>query len=284
MRILADRYPGALPFTDTPLDQFRFQGRETEGELLLHYLIGADLLVLFGKPGLGKTSLLNARLFPLLRARDFLPLPIRFNQVHSSLMQVFIAAVKQACNSTNIDYTPGKCDPDGLWEFFKTAVFLRGDRLQTPVLVLDQFEEIFTVQNEEFRQAAAGEIGELVSRRLPKRSRQRLQLDEPLGFSDKAPEVKVLISLREDDLGLLQELTPQLPSILQNRFRLTALSEADARRAITEPAALVSSKEMEFSTSAIRIRARCRGRNYRNCQKGRGVAGRNRPVHVAARV
>jgi tetratricopeptide (TPR) repeat protein len=247
MSVLADRYPGAQPFGDTALDRLRFRGRDTESELLLHQLAGADLLVLFGKPGLGKTSLLNARLFPLLRERDFLPLPVRFNQSDSlSPLQVFIVAIEQTCKADKIDYTPG--DVGGLWEFFKTAVFWRGDRLQTPVLVLDQFEEIFTLQAEEFRWSAAAELGELVSRRLPDRLRQRLESDDVLGFSEKAPEVKVLLSMREDDLGMLQELTPQMPSILQNRLRLTPLSDADARRAITDPAALVSER-MEFATT-----------------------------------
>src|SRR5271166_1062697 len=247
MNMLADRYPGAQPFGDTALDRLRFRGRDTESELLLHQLVGADLLVLFGKPGLGKTSLLNARLFLLLRERDFLPLPARFNQVDSlAPMQVFIAAIEQACQTNKIDYTPG--DRSDLWQFFKTAVFWRGDRLQTPVLVLDQFEEIFTLQAGEFRRVVAEELGELVSRRLPDRLRQRLQSDQSLGFSEKAPEVKVLVSLREDDLGMLQELTPQIPSILQNRFRLTPLSDADAWRAITDPAALISER-MEFATT-----------------------------------
>ena len=34
-----------------------------------------------------------------------------------------------------------------LWHYFKTVEFWREDLLQTPVLVLDQFEEIFTLQN-----------------------------------------------------------------------------------------------------------------------------------------
>jgi hypothetical protein len=246
---LADRYPGAQPFDDTELDCKRFRGRDQESELLLYQLLGADLLALFGKPGLGKTSLLNARLFPLLRKRDFLPLPVRFNQTDPlSPMQVFTAAVDWACNAEGIDYTRG--DPGGLWEFFKTAVFWRDDRLQTPVVVLDQFEEIFTLQSEEFRRGVATELGELVSRRLPERLRQRLQSDPPLTFSEEAPDVKVLLSLREEYLGMLQELTPQMPSILQTRFRLTSLNEPDARRAITEPAELVSD-EVEFATKSF---------------------------------
>jgi tetratricopeptide (TPR) repeat protein len=242
-----DRYPGALPFSDTPLDHLRFFGRDEETSLLLHQLLRVDLLVLFALPGLGKTSLLNARLFPLLRKRDLLPLPVRFNHIERSLtpMQVFPAAIEQACKAEMIDYTPGATE--SLWEFFKTAVFWRGDRLQTPVLILDQFEELFTLQGEDFRHAAAAELGQLLGRRLPERVRQQLQEGLPLPFSEKPPEVKVLLSVREDYLGMLQEITPEIPTILQNRFRLTGLSLEDARQAITGPARLVV-EDSQFST------------------------------------
>jgi tetratricopeptide (TPR) repeat protein len=244
---LPDRYRGVQPFNDNALDRLRFFGRDDEARLLLHQLLGVDLLVLFAMPGLGKTSLLNARLFPLLRERDFLPLPVRFNHPDRALapMQVFTAAIAQTCQAETIDYTPG--ETESLWEFFKTAVFWRGDRLQTPVLVLDQFEEIFTLQGEDFRHAAAAELGQLIGRRLPERLRQQLQEGQPLPFSDKPPEVKVVLSLREDDLGMLQDITPEIPTILQNRFRLTGLSTEDARQAITEPARLV--EEVQFSTT-----------------------------------
>jgi tetratricopeptide (TPR) repeat protein len=244
---LADRYPGAQPFSDTSLDHLRFFGRDEETNLLLHQLLRVDLLVLFALPGLGKTSLLNAKLFPLLRERDLLPLPVRFNHTERSLtpLQVFPAAIEQACKVETIDYTPGATD--SLWEFFKTAVFWRGDRLQTPMLILDQFEEIFTLQREDFRHTAAAELGQLLGRRLPERVRQQLQAGQPLPFSETPPEVKVLLSVREDDLGMLQEITPEIPTILQNRFRLTGLSSGDAHQAIIRPARLVA-EDVQFST------------------------------------
>src|SRR4029453_5042248 len=244
---LVDRYPGAQPFSDTPLDHLRFFGRDEETSLLLHQLLRVDFLVLFALPGLGKTSLLNAKLFPLLRERDLLPLPVRFNHTERSLtpLQVFTAAIEQACKAETIDYTPGATD--SLWEFFKTAIFWRCDRLQTPVLILDQFEEIFTLQGEDFRHTAAAELGQLLGRRLPGRVRQQIQEGQPLPFSETPPEVKVLLSLREDDLGMLQEITPEIPTILQNRFRLTGLSSEDARQAITGPAGRVV-EDVQFST------------------------------------
>ena len=137
-----DRYPGVQPFGDTREDRLRFFGRDEETSVLLHQLLGVDMLVLFGKPGLGKTSLLRARLFPRRRERDFLPVPVRFNHADPALtpMQVFTAAIEETCAAEAIDYTAG--DPKSLWALFKTAIFWRGDRLQIPVLILDQFEEI----------------------------------------------------------------------------------------------------------------------------------------------
>jgi tetratricopeptide (TPR) repeat protein len=241
------RYPGALPFGDTALDRLRFFGRDDEAHLLLHKLLSSELLVLFAKPGLGKTSLLNTRIRALLGERDFLPLPVRFNHLDTSLtpLNVVTAAIKEACETAQIKYRPGS--GESLWEFLKTAGFWRQERLQTPVLVLDQFEEIFMLQEENFRHETAAELGELIAHRLPNRIVRRMQKGKKLPFSDKPPEVKVLISLREDDLGMLQELTPQIPAILQTRFRLTGLSAEAAYGAIVKPAALKSG-EFQFAT------------------------------------
>ena len=65
--------------------------------------------------------------------------------------------------------------------------------------------------------------------------------------------MKILIGLREDYLGALQEFAPAIPGILLNRFRLTGLPEENARRAITEPTVLVS-EEVKFSTEPFTYR------------------------------
>jgi tetratricopeptide (TPR) repeat protein len=108
------------------------------------------------------------------------------------------------------------------------------------------FEEIFMLQEQSFWNDAAAEMGELTARRLPERIIRQLRKEGPLPFSDKPPEVKVLIAMREDELGVLQELTPQIPGILQNRFRLTGLSADDARKAIVKAATMIS-EEIQFA-------------------------------------
>ncbi len=54
------------------------------------------------------------------------------------------------------------------------------------------------------------------------------------------PNVKLVISLREDYLGALEEFTAAIPGLFQERLRLGALTESMARKAITEPAQLTA--------------------------------------------
>jgi hypothetical protein len=243
----ANRYPGALPFADTALDRQRFFGRGEDAENFLQNILAGEMVVLFAKSGIGKTSLLNTQLFPRLRQHDFLPVPIRFNHPDASLtpMQSFVAAIEQACANEKIDYTAG--EQGSLWEFFKTAVFWRDNRLQTPVLILDQFEEIFPLRGNDFCREMAIELAQLMSRRLPDYLQRQIQEGRVLPFSEKPPAAKVLISLREDALGKLKELLPTVPSLRPQEIRLNGLSAYDARRAIIQPAKLVTER-FEFAT------------------------------------
>jgi tetratricopeptide (TPR) repeat protein len=95
--------------------------------------------------------------------------------------------------------------------------------------------QIFTLQSAANRQWMARELGELVGRGLPQHIRARLQAGEPISYSEQPPVVKVIISLREDYLGTLQELADEVPQILENRFRLTAMSPEQAHPAVVEP-------------------------------------------------
>jgi hypothetical protein len=163
--------------------------------------------------------------------------------------------VADSCKRKQIDYTVGT--NDSLWEFFKTAIFWRDDRVQTPVLIFDQFEEAFTIRNETFRRALAAELGQLTASRLPEHLRpipSGLEAVEgssnrrsSRSFTEKSPEMKILIGLREDYLGALQEFAPSVPGILLNQLRLIGLPEENVRHAIVNPG-MLKSDEVLFST------------------------------------
>ncbi len=226
------RYPGARPFDDSPLDEHVFCGRAADVERLYERVLGARLLVLFSKSGLGKTSLLNAGLFPRLRKKAYLPVPIRLNGKDPASTTVIAAIAAAAAARPDTRLTAG--DSTGLWEYLHTTLIWRDGLLLTPVLVFDQFEEAFTLRDSTFRDELSAELGALASGLPP------LRLHAAAGLGGPSPEVKILLSLREEYLGTLQEISLAIPGLFQERVRLAPLNDEDARLAIVEPAARVA--------------------------------------------
>ncbi len=70
-------WPGLGSF-DEGAERF-FNGRENESAELRRLVLNAPLTVLFGASGLGKTSLVQAGLFPLLRKEHYLPVYVRLD-------------------------------------------------------------------------------------------------------------------------------------------------------------------------------------------------------------
>ena len=230
------RYPGTRPFSDSADDYARFFGRNEEGEQLYLRVLSVPLLVHFGKSGLGKTSLLQAWLFPRLRQKPFLPVMVRLNVAEDTLTLAVARSIQQACDAEGLDYTPGRTD--GLWELLSTTTVWRDDLLLTPVLVFDQFEEVFTLRDAAFRADLAAEFGALTSGNAPGRLHAG-QSGATEQFAGR-PTVKIVISLREDYLGALQEFSAAIPSLFHERLRLEPLTEEAARMAIVEPAQLAA--------------------------------------------
>ena len=235
------RYPGSRPFQDTNLDRRLFYGREDEKKELLHRILSDNLVVLYAKSGIGKTSLLNAGVFEDLRLRGLIPLTVRLNDPEKSSTDFIyynIENYKDYFSQNDIEYKPGKTLT--LWHYFKTVEFWsKDDVLMTPVLVLDQFEELFTLYREEehrkVRQKFIAQFADLARGRMPE-----ILVDPQNSWegSPAPPMVKILISIREDFLGDLEELSSEIPDILHNRFRLKKLTREQAKRAIEEPAGL----------------------------------------------
>ena len=231
------RYPGTRPFRDSPEDETRFYGRDAEGEQLYLRVLSVSLLLQFATSGLGKTSLLQASLFPRLRKnKPFLPVMVRLDATEESLVDAVARSFEQACKSEGLKFPEVR--KDGLWELLSTALVWRGDLLLTPVLVFDQFEEVFTLRDRAFRDNLAEELGALATGVPPERLQSR-QTGAPERFKAQ-PDVKIVISLREDYLGALEEFSPAIPNLFHERLRLEPLVEDEARKAITKPAQLVA--------------------------------------------
>jgi len=221
------RYPGTSPFDDSPDDVTRFFGRNEEAEDLYLRVLSVPLLVQFGMSGLGKTSLLQAGLFPRLRRKPFLPVMVRLNTPEDSLIESGVRSVRKSCEIEGLNFTPGATT--GLWEFLSTTTIFRDDLLLTPILVFDQFEEVFTLRDAPFRASLAAELGAIAAGIPP----ARIQDAKPRRLN-----VKIVISLREDYVGSLEEFSAAIPGLFHERLRLEPFSERAARDAVTRPALL----------------------------------------------
>jgi len=256
---IQSRYSGSSPFQDDDISRILFFGRSTEAEALLHKILVEDLVVLYSRSGLGKTSLLNAGILKPLRERGFFPMICRVyvgNGSHQSdpLESIYVSIeqsiAKALRNNILGEYREGK--KTTLWEYFKTSeIWSPDDILLTPVLILDQFEELFTLHERDKRQAFIEQLGDLVRGSIPKslwdRHLQPAEAKTDFHYSEAPPKVKILISMREEYLGRLAEMAQDLPSIRKSEFRLTPLQRENAERAIVEPAQVDESRILEIA-------------------------------------
>lgn len=238
------RYPGPNEFEDTPADHLLFSGREDEINAITQQIVSSRLLVLYGSSGLGKSSLLKAGVYPKLRESNFCPIRVRITDKISAL-QLLAQSCEETGREAGVDYTPGVGNTP--WEFFKTAMFWRDEKLLQPVLVFDQFEEIFTTVRTQWKRDFANEIGPLATGNLPDSIRRRLEQGEK-GLTDLPPQVKLIFSLREEFYGSLEEISADFPALFQDRFRLLPMDRTRAELAIRQPALRESQDGIVFHT------------------------------------
>ncbi len=241
------RYPGAQPFRDDELSRRTFFGREPASVALTDQILANRLVIVYAKSGLGKTSLLNAGIAPRLREAGSVPLFVRVNDTKHGALSSVLEGVGVEAARQKLEYVAG--NNNSLWSFFKTVEFWREDLLLSPVLIIDQFEELFTLQSSEEREKFLSELGYLL-RGIPPPSDQGVEA----GASNAPPVIRVVLSLREDFLGLLEEASDQIPEIMDHRYRLAPLSLEMASKAITGPAAI---EHEEIATRAFRLEPEC---------------------------
>jgi len=238
-------WPGLSSFTED-LRSFFF-GREKETDELVRLIRRNTLTVLFGQSGLGKSSLLQAGVFPLLREADFLPLYLRLDHDPATppLADQVKAALVEAFKSVGADAPVPRAD-ESLWEYFHRKdidIWSAKNRLLTPVLAFDQFEEIFTLGRaddirRERGRAFLTELADLVENRPPSGLRAKFdsgEMDTGRYNFDK-PSCQVILSLREDFLPDLEGLKNEMRSLMYNRMRVCRLTGTQALEIVTRPA------------------------------------------------
>jgi tetratricopeptide (TPR) repeat protein len=238
---------GLRSFTEET--QGYFFGRADELQDFFERVLHKPLSVLFGRSGLGKSSLIQAGLVPRLRETGLLPVSIRlrYEEDAPAMNAQMSAALQKALESAG---QSGVSAAPNLWLLLHDPKYgliaADGTPVMRPVFIFDQFEEIFTLGekrrrlSDEFREM----LGALVENRMPPEVRAQIETDDQLAdrIHYHAHSARVLLSLREDFLHLLERWRWELPSLMDNRMELRPLNGVQALQAIVEPGGLRENK------------------------------------------
>lgn len=263
----------------------RIFGRDKEIVELSQKILYNTQTVIYGKSGIGKSSILNAGVFPILRRENYFPVYIRL--VHDGMVSYtaqIMTTVLESLKRLRVEdlgapedsmykdvegYTKIRSErydtsvEEGLWEFFhRHEFFYRLDghceeQAVAPVLIFDQFEEIFTLQKDFSKtDAFFNELASLLNNICPKHL-----LQDTVEVSERKTEgsstgslikkgivrkttkldyledtnMRLVLSLREDYLSYLERNIANIPSLKHNRYCLRPLSEEQAADIITKP-------------------------------------------------
>lgn len=276
---LTYRYPGLKPFSKE--EQLFFYGREKEQKEVCRLLDLDNLLVLHSPSGLGKSSLINAGILPnikeIRRWEDgFKDVQIRFtnydpliargrkkepkdsDEVFRDPVDRFISEFEPKTELWNHIYQkviPMTNDSFWLAVKWKLTEFKESKRI---LLVLDQFEEIFTYPDNRVDEFALL-LGELFYRIQPEAIREARQRKDILGNNTQADDyvpdpieakriaqlkqdielpldIKILVAMRSDKLSFLERFKPFLPEMMLSSYELRSFTEEQAKQAIIRPA------------------------------------------------
>ncbi len=215
-------YVGPRPFERNDLSPFF--GRDHEADELVSLIFSSRELLFYAQSGIGKTSLLNARIIPLLENEGFEVLPLaRVQGVIPKDIQpdgiknlyVFNTLMSWAKEEAN----PKRFVRMSLTEFLKERkrpTDSEGEPLAR-ALIFDQVEELFTLYQDRWKD----------------RNEFFEQIRDALKFDDRL--LRVIFTIREDYIAQLDPFAPLLPEKLRTRFRMERLRRDAALSAVTGP-------------------------------------------------
>lgn len=237
-------------------DATLFFGRNTEIEELSNSIFHNNQTIIYGPSGVGKSSIIKAGVIRTARQNNFLPVYIRlsFNEgTDNSYTNQIINAVKKEAKKNDVEIEPliDYVDPKmiSLWEFFHCNKFVNiYDLPVIPLMIIDQFEEIFTLSNNKIEtDRFFKDISELCDNITPDYIKNYLiESNKYIKYPDNI-DIRLVISLREDFLARLEEQAADIPALRRNRFSLQSINGKQAMEIITMPEPGLVSEDVAIS-------------------------------------
>ena len=181
-------------------DSDLFFGRESEIESLCSKILAHRSLILYGRSGVGKSSIVHAGIVPVLKKEGPIVTVLRaFHNPAEDLIEFLRNTILENKSADIQDLQVLKRE-------------LAGKNI---ILIFDQFEEFFSSPSLELQQNFIS-ILEILSK-------------------IETSIIKMVFVIREDQLAEMSALKSVFPDIFVNEYRLLKLSPSQAARAMTEP-------------------------------------------------
>jgi hypothetical protein len=181
-------------------DRDRFFGRDREIAQLFNAVHASNLVLIYGRSGTGKTSIVQCGLANKFDDTDWLPVTVRRRDgFERSLRAELLKQLKRAPD-------PSSCE--------SLAALVRElfiEHYRPVYLIFDQFEELYTIGDEHERNAAYQAVKSLLTPGLP---------------------CKLLLVIREEYVAELSALEEVVPQLFDNRIRIETMNNRNLARVI----------------------------------------------------
>jgi len=207
-----------------------FFGRESDVRNVVEKIYRKNLVLLYGESGVGKTSLIQAGILPILRSEGFRVASMRVGPDFRArdLLKTVQSAVSPVLQSRGLI---DSAESDAFVKTFQKIAELLCKLEQRLVVILDQFEAIFQGSPEE-----RVELGQVFS--------------QVSSLAQKYRSVAFVFSLRSEylnDLGIWAR-EHQIPEIWRNSYPVKKLSASQAIEVLHKVPGIVNA---EFSQETI---------------------------------
>lgn len=214
-------YKGLMPYSEE--DAAFFFGRESEQKIIIANLLASRLTVLYGKSGVGKSSVLRAGVSHALRQSAMESIsesgkPEHVAVVFSSWRDDPLVGLKKrvedsVCQALGVDKIDHDLRSVSLVETLKAwTEYIDGNLL----IILDQFEDYFLYQRQEMHE-------------------DTFAVEFPRAINNLDLRANFLISIREDALAKLDHFKGYIPSLFDNYLRIKHIDSTSARAAVEKP-------------------------------------------------
>ena len=214
-------------------NDFLFCGRDEETLDVVRLIDNNLFITLYGSSGIGKTSLLRAGVMPILRRRDYFPVYVRLSQEPDDISYAEAIVRKLQSSGMSEERNAAISHTDGtdrlyLWSYFATTRFFLNEREVYPVVILDQFEEVFRDKDKTKAELLLQQVYLLLN--------DELEMPEEEGYSADT-NYRFVASIREDFLFVLEDSIDELSLDLykNNRYRLRPMKPEQARQVVLVP-------------------------------------------------